>query len=134
MLAVELGLKGAEEEQEKAINEVSVEGENAQTLSLQASELKEIEPLNSTAEQERREEFHEKFEPLRKPPIRARRTEKVTNPAMRHLEEFQKRLRGVPQNTTRDSDSTPTGITSASSAGTICATSVFVATEVGSSS
>ena len=51
VLTVELGMKGAEEEQEKTVNEVSVECENAQTLSVQASELKEMEPLNSSAEQ-----------------------------------------------------------------------------------
>jgi DNA repair ATPase RecN len=49
VLAVQLGLKVAAEKQEEAENSVPEEDENAQTLSLQASELKEMEPSGTEA-------------------------------------------------------------------------------------
>ncbi|XP_023703433.1 dentin sialophosphoprotein-like [Cryptotermes secundus] len=118
--AVELGLKSAAENQGGAENSVSEGDENAQTLSLQAPELKEMDPsateawpLNTSAKQERREQLHEKFEPLRRQDApceknKMRKTMKETNRGQRRLEELTKRLRAVPQNTTRDPDSTAT--------------------------
>ena len=44
-------MKAAEEEQQEEENEVSGEGGTAQTLSLEAPELKEMEHLNASAEQ-----------------------------------------------------------------------------------
>jgi hypothetical protein len=92
MLAVELGLKSTEEKQEEAENKVSVEDENAQTLSLQASELKEMEssgteaqPLTASAEQEQVE--------LGEP-----KTEKQ----MKKLEKENRRLRRIPKNLTEE--------------------------------
>ncbi|XP_023716409.1 uncharacterized protein LOC111869261 [Cryptotermes secundus] len=71
--AVEPSLKSAAENQGEAENSVSEGDENAQTLSLQASELKEMDPsatearpLNASAKQERTEQLDEKLEPLRR--------------------------------------------------------------------
>ena len=71
-------------------------------LGVQESDIEriEVDKDNRTLTQERREGFHEKFLPLRKPltPFQMnqkRRIERVMNPATRHLEALEKRLKVV---------------------------------------
>ena len=118
--AVETGLKSAAENQGEAENSVSEGDQNGQTPSLQAPELTEMDPsatearpLSASSNQGRREQLQEKFEPLRRQDApcqknRMRATTKETNKVERRMEELMKSLRGVPRNTTRDTDSTAT--------------------------